>query len=211
VRKEGSGNSSKRARARRAARGAGEQRRERTRTSASPHTHHRPDPVTSLLLSPDGSYVVLTVTEPLAGKNTIVRTSSRSRLHGGHTGSHEGRRRARDARGRPRLGRDGRGQWVETGLRSEVAPRVQTRTEQNTTETAVRERGGQSQQTGQTGQGQSTQTQGHTGAQTQTGHKVAAVTGQRSQPPRTQAQVAADRRRGAGARPRGAALPVAVV
>src|SRR6185436_11811832 len=54
----------------------------------------------------------------------------------------------------------------EPGLRVEVAPRVQTRTEQNATESAQRERGAETQT--QTGQQQTqTQSQQQTGAQTQ--------------------------------------------
>jgi dipeptidyl aminopeptidase/acylaminoacyl peptidase len=169
------------------------QRRERDKDKRKPFNLTAGQTATSLLLSPDGSYVVVTVTEPLAGKNTIVPNFV---TESAYTEDIQGRLKVGDTQGRTRLGlvsvATGEVKWVETGLRAEVAPRVQTRTEQNTTETAARERGeAQSQQTGQQSgqsqQGQSAQTQGQSGqSQQQTGAQTQQT--QSQQPPRTQAQ-----------------------
>ena len=162
-------------------------RRERERDRRKPFTLPAGQSVSSLNLSPDGAHVVLTVTEPAAGKNTIVPNYV---TESGYTEDINSRAKVGDAQGRTRLGlvsvATGEVRWVETGLRVEVAPRVQTRTEQNATEAAERERGAEAgaQQAQQTGQ-QAQQLQGQTGAQAQqqTGQQQTGQT-----PPRTQAQ-----------------------
>jgi len=168
-----------------------QERERRTRDRRRPFTLPAGQAVTSLQLSPDGSYVVATVSEPSAGKNTIVPNFV---TESGYTEEIQGRTKVGDMQGRTRLGlvsvATGEVKWVETGLqRAEVAPRVQTRTEQNTTEAAQRERGveNQTQQAQQTGQqtqqlgGQSQQQTGQqqTGGQTQQGQQA---------PPRAQGQ-----------------------
>jgi dipeptidyl aminopeptidase/acylaminoacyl peptidase len=147
------------------------QRRERDKDRRKPFTLTAGQVVTSLLLSPDGSQVVLTLSEPPAGKTAIVPNYV---TEAGYTEDIQSRAKVGDAQGRTRLGlvsvATGEVRWVETGLRAEVAPRVQQRTEQNATEPAQRETGAQ--QTGQQQQGQQSQTgaqqtQQQTGAQTQ--------------------------------------------
>src|SRR5437763_3281296 len=136
--------------------------------------------VMSLLLSPDGSYVVASVNDQTAGKNTVVPNFV---TESGYTEDIQGRTKVGDLLGRSRIAlvsvATGEVKWVETGLqRAEVAPRVQTRTEQNATPEAERERGveGRAQQTGQQAQqlgGQAQQTaQQQTGAQTQQGQQA---------------------------------------
>jgi dipeptidyl aminopeptidase/acylaminoacyl peptidase len=144
---------------------------------------------TSLLLSPDSTYVVAVVGEQAASaKNTIVPNYV---TESAYTEDLPGRTKVGDAQGRTRMAvvsvATGEVKWVEHGQRAEVAPRVQTRTEQNATEAAQRERGvennaQQAQQTGQQSQplrqgGQAQQQQ--TGQQSQQGVQT---------PPRTQGQ-----------------------
>ncbi|MDT7781434.1 MAG: hypothetical protein QOC99_3946 [Acidobacteriota bacterium] len=148
------------------------QRRERDKRK--PFSLTAGQAVTSLQLSPDGSYVVATVSDPSAGKNAIVPNYV---TESAYTEDIQGRTKVGDAQGRTRLGlvsvASGEVKWVETGLRLEVAVRVQTRTEQNTTESAERERGVETgaqqtaQQQQQTGQQQTAQSQ-QTAAQSQT-------------------------------------------
>jgi dipeptidyl aminopeptidase/acylaminoacyl peptidase len=127
--------------------------------------------VTSLALSPDGAQVVMTVGEQAAGKGTIVPNYV---TESGYTEDIQGRTKVGDTQGRTRIAlvsvATGEVKWVEPGIRVEVAPRVQTRTEQNATESAQRERGAET----QTQSGQQQSQQGQSGAQSQT-------------PPRTQA------------------------
>src|SRR3989440_3379182 len=124
---------------------------------------------TSLLRSPGGPYVVANGNDQSRARNTIV---SKFVTQSGFTEDIQGGTKVGDLQGRTRIAlisvATGEVKWVETGLRrADVAPRVQTRTEQNATESAERERGveSQTQQTGQqaqqTGQGQ------QTGAQSQ--------------------------------------------
>ncbi|HWS87265.1 MAG TPA: alpha/beta fold hydrolase [Pyrinomonadaceae bacterium] len=131
-------------------------RRERDKGRRKPHTLTQGQTVTNLQLSPDGAYVVMTVADPSAGKNTIVPNFIGD---AGYTEDIQSRTKVGDTQGRTRLGlasvASGEVKWVETGLRAEVAPRVQQRTEQNATESAQRESGAQQQQTGaQSGQQQ---------------------------------------------------------
>lgn len=154
-------------------------RREREKERRKPFSLTAGQTVTNLQLSPDGAYVVLTVADPAAGKNTIVPNFIGD---AGYTEDIQSRTKVGDTQGRTRLGlasvATGEVKWVETGLRVEVAPRVQARTEQNATESAQRESGAQQQQTTGAQSGQQTGGQ-QTGAQTppQTG-----------QPPPTQTQ-----------------------
>lgn len=125
----------------------------------------------SLLLSPDGAYIVATLSEQGSAKNTVVPNYV---TESAYTEEIPGRTKVGDAQGRTRLAviavETGEVKWVEHGQRTaavDVAPRVQTRTEANATEDSLRERGvetGQAQQgQQQTQQGQQQQTQ--TGAQ----------------------------------------------
>jgi dipeptidyl aminopeptidase/acylaminoacyl peptidase len=162
-------------------------RRERDKDKRKPFALTAGQTVTSLLLSPDGTQVVVTLSEPASGKNSIVPNYV---TEGGYTEDIQSRTKVGDAQGRTRLGlasvTTGDVRWVETGLRAEVAPRVQTRTEQNATESAQRETGAQAsgQQTGQqSAQAQQTQT----GAQAQTAAQSQQQQ-QTQQGPRTQAQ-----------------------
>ena len=153
-------------------------RRERDKERRKPFSLTAGQTVTNLQLSPDGAYVVLTVADPSAGKNAIVPNFIGD---AGYTEDIQSRTKVGDNQGRTRLGlasvATGEVKWVETGLRVEVAPRVQARTEQNATESAQRESGAQQQTGAQAGQ--------QTGAQqtgTQTGQP------QTVQPPRTPTQ-----------------------
>ncbi|MDT5271400.1 MAG: hypothetical protein QOH49_3627 [Acidobacteriota bacterium] len=153
-------------------------RREREKDRRKPFSLTAGQTVTNLQLSPDGAYIVLTVADPSAGKNAIVPNFIGD---AGYTEEIQSRTKVGDNQGRTRLGlasvATGEVKWVETGLRVEVAPRVQARTEQNATESAQRESGAQ-QQTG-------AQAQQQTGAQ-QTGAQSGQT--QTVQPPRTQTQ-----------------------
>jgi dipeptidyl aminopeptidase/acylaminoacyl peptidase len=165
------------------------QRRERDKDKRKPFTLAVGQAVSSLQLSPDGSYVVVTVSEPAPGKNTIVPNFV---TEAGYTEDIQGRTKVGDLQGRTRLGlvsvATGEVKWIETGLRAEVAPRVQTRTEQNATESAERERGVEGGAPKTTAQAQQIQ-QGQTAAQSQqqTAQQSQQQT-QQGQPPRTQTQ-----------------------
>ena len=166
-------------------------RRERDKGRRKPFPLTAGQTVTNLQLSPDGAYVVLTVADPAAGKNTIVPNYIGD---GGYTEDIQSRTKVGDTQGRTRLGlasvATGEVKWVETGLRAQVAPRVQQRTEQNATESAQRESGAPQQQTG-------AQSQQQTGAQSQqqTGAQSGQQTGQPPRPPtqQTEGQQARDR------------------
>ncbi|HEX7957556.1 MAG TPA: alpha/beta fold hydrolase, partial [Pyrinomonadaceae bacterium] len=151
------------------------QRRERERDRRKPFTLLAGQSVASLNLSPDGAYVVITVAEPSPGKTAVVPNYVNE---SGYTEDIQSRTKVGDNQGRTRLGlasvATGEVKWVETGLRVEVAPRVQARTEQNAAESAQRESGAQ--QTGQQAQ------------QAQSGAQAQQQTGAQTQPPRTQAQ-----------------------
>jgi len=173
------------------------------RTSASP-SHHTGQTVTSLLLSPDGSYVVLTVTEPLRAEHQSSRTSSRSRPTrrtyrrtkvGRRAGTHAARPRPRSRRARS-SGRDG------SARRGRAARPDAHRAETDRDACASAAKDSRRDRTDRAGQ--STQTQGQTGADADR-RTVAAVTGSQSQPPRTPAQSQQPKARRRG-RPRGAEL-----
>ncbi|MEA3013000.1 MAG: hypothetical protein QOD42_1545 [Sphingomonadales bacterium] len=164
-------------------------RRERDKDRRKPFNLTAGQAVTSLMLTPDGAHVVLTVSEPASGKNAIVPNYV---TEGGYTEDIQSRTKVGDAQGRTRLGlasvATGEVRWVETGLRVDVAPRVQTRTEQNTTESAQRESGAQQQQSAQQ-TGQQTGQQSAQAQQGQAGAQAQQQTGAQSQqPPRTQSQ-----------------------
>src|SRR5437763_28883 len=164
-----------------------QEKKRRAEEKRRPFTLAAGQTVTSLLLSPDGTYVVANVNDQSGARNTIVPNFV---TESGFTEDIQGRTKVGDLQGRTRIAlisvATGEVKWVETGLRrADVAPRVQTRTEQNATESAERERGveNQTQQTGQqaqqTGQGQQSgaQSQQQTGAQSL-----------QQVPPRTQSQ-----------------------
>ncbi|MDT5294278.1 MAG: hypothetical protein QOJ76_1158, partial [Acidobacteriota bacterium] len=174
-----------------------QEKQRRERDKRKPFNLPAGQAVTSLQLSPDGAYVVVIVNDPSAGKNTIVPNYV---TESGYTEDIQGRTKVGDTQGRTRLGlisvATGEVKWIDAGLRAEVAVRVQTRTEQNTTESAQRERGvesvsQQAQQTG--GQTQTQQQQGQAGsqAQQQTGRQQTGAQSQQQTPqtpPRTQGQ-----------------------
>ena len=159
------------------------EKRRRERDTRRAYTVPVGQSVTSLTLAPDGASVVMTLGEQVAGKSTIVPNYV---TESGYTEDIPGRAKVGDTQARARIAlvsvATGEVKLVEPGIRVEVAPRVQTRTEQNATESAQRERGAETQT--QSGQQQTqAQSQQQTGAQTaQQGQQ----TGAQSQPPRTQ-------------------------
>lgn len=151
------------------------EKRRRERETRRAYTVPTGQNVTSLALSPDGASVVMTLGEQTGGKGTIVPNYV---TESGYTEDIPGRTKVGDNQGRTRIAlvsvATGEVKWVEPGIRAEVAPRVQTRTEQNATESAQRERGaetqtqsGRQQTQAQTQTGAQTGQQGQTGAQTQ--------------------------------------------
>ncbi|HYH85057.1 MAG TPA: alpha/beta fold hydrolase [Pyrinomonadaceae bacterium] len=167
-----------------------QEKRRRERDRRKPFNLPTGQTVANLQLSPDGAYVVAAVGEQATGSKSIIVPNYVT--ESAYTEDIQGRTKVGDVQGRTRLGlisvATGEMKWIETGLRAEVAVRVQTRTEQNATESAERERGAETgaqaaQQTGvqaqQTGQGGQQQSQQQTGAQSQ-------QTG--AQPPPTQGQ-----------------------
>ena len=162
-------------------------RRERDKDRRKPFSLTQGQTATNLQLSPDGAYVVLTVADPLTGKNTIVPNFIGD---AGYTEDIQSRTKVGDTQGRTRLGlvsvATGEVKWVETGLRVEVAPRVQARTEQNATESAQRESGAQ-QSGAQTGPQTSGQQTGPQSGQPQTAQPTRPPTQQ------TEGQQARDR------------------
>jgi dipeptidyl aminopeptidase/acylaminoacyl peptidase len=166
-----------------------QEKRRRERETRRAFTVPAGQNVTSLALSPDGAQVVMTVGEQ-GGKGTIVPNYV---TESGYTEDIQGRTKVGDTQGRARIAlvsvATGEVKWVEPGIRVEVAPRVQTRTEQNATESAQRERGAETQV--QSGQQQTqTQSQQQTGAQTQ---PTPQRTPQQSQQQTEGAQAARDR------------------
>ncbi|HEV7889694.1 MAG TPA: DPP IV N-terminal domain-containing protein, partial [Pyrinomonadaceae bacterium] len=144
------------------------EKRRRERETRRAYTVPVGQNVTSLSLSPDGASVVMTVGEQ-SGKGTIVPNYV---TESGYTEDIPGRTKVGDNQGRARIAlvsvATGEVKWVEPGIRVEVAPRVQTRTEQNATEAAQRERGAETQaQSGQQQTQAQSQQQGQAGAQSQ--------------------------------------------
>ncbi|HYE15532.1 MAG TPA: hypothetical protein VD968_13900, partial [Pyrinomonadaceae bacterium] len=134
-----------------------QERRRRERNKRRPFSLPAGQSVANLMLSPDGANVIAAVTESAQGsKSTIVPNYV---TESAYTEDIPSRTKVGDTQGRSRLGlvsvETGEVKWVDHGQRVEVAPRVQSRTEQNATEQAARERGveaeaqQQSQQQGQ--------------------------------------------------------------
>ncbi|HEV3470740.1 MAG TPA: prolyl oligopeptidase family serine peptidase [Pyrinomonadaceae bacterium] len=150
-----------------------EERRRRERERRKPFALPQGQTVASLTLSPDGARVVAVVSEAAAGaRPTIVPNYV---TESAYTEDIPARAKVGDAQPRSRMAllsvETGEVKWVDHGQRAEVAPRVQTRTEQNTTEPT--ERGEESQepeQQRQAGAQQQTQSPPPTqGQQQQTG------------------------------------------
>ncbi|MGI9105865.1 MAG: alpha/beta fold hydrolase [Pyrinomonadaceae bacterium] len=135
--------------------------------------------VVNLTLAPGGAYVIATIAEPAAtAKTTIVPNYV---TESAYTEDIQSRTKVGDAQGRTRMlvlnVETGEAQNIDHGQRVEAAPTVRTRTEQNSTEQAQRERGAEPQQTPQA-QGQP-QVQGQPPPPQQ---------GQQAPPPRTQTE-----------------------
>ena len=99
--------------------------------------------VTNLSLAPDGTFVIAVINESGTGaKNTIVPNYV---TESAFTEDIPGRTKVGDAQGRSRMAiiniENGDSKWVEHGQKTEVAPRLQTKTEGNATEQSARERG----------------------------------------------------------------------
>jgi dipeptidyl aminopeptidase/acylaminoacyl peptidase len=142
--------------------------------------------VSNLTLSPDGAYVVAVVAEQAAAaKTTIVPNYV---TESAYTEDIQSRTKVGDAQGRTRMYvisvETGDARSVEHGQRMETAPVVRTRTEQNATEQAERERGAQTQTPPQADAGQQqsqAQTQGQQqGQQTPPRTQTESTTGQTS-------------------------------
>ncbi|MFN2596540.1 MAG: prolyl oligopeptidase family serine peptidase [Pyrinomonadaceae bacterium] len=142
--------------------------------------------VANLALSPDGTYVVATIGEQAAGARPTIVPNYVS--DSGYTEDIPGRTKVGDVQGRTRQVvinvETGEARNVDHGLRVQLAPRVQTRTEGNATEQTQRERGDVQQpepqaprrtaeqgarQSGQQAQQQSQQTGQQSGQQSQQG------------------------------------------
>ncbi|HEX8634487.1 MAG TPA: alpha/beta fold hydrolase [Pyrinomonadaceae bacterium] len=137
--------------------------------------------VANLTLSPDGRFVVAVISEPAtAARQTIVPNYV---TESAYTEDIPGRTKVGDAQGRTRMViisvETGDAKNVEHAQRAEAAPIVRTRTEQNATEQAGRERGADTQQQAQQAQGQGQQAQTQQQSQGQT------------PPPRTQTETTA--------------------
>jgi dipeptidyl aminopeptidase/acylaminoacyl peptidase len=153
--------------------------------------------VANLTLSPDGAYVVAVINEPAAAvRQTIVPNYV---TESAYTEDIPGRAKVGDAQGRTRMFvisvETGEARNVEHGQqRAEAAPVVRTRTEQNATEQAGRERGAGAVQ--QQAQQQGQQAQPPTQAQAQgEGQPPPQRQGQQGQqPPRTQTETTAQAR-----------------
>jgi dipeptidyl aminopeptidase/acylaminoacyl peptidase len=149
--------------------------------------------VLGLSLSPDGRYVVATISEPAPGaRNTIVPNYVSD---SGYTEDIPGRTKVGDAQPRSRQllinVETGESKQIDHGQRVEVAPRVQTKTEGNATEQAQRERGDTSQpetraprRTAEQGAQQS----GQQTQQQQSQQQQGGQSGGQQQPPRTQTE-----------------------
>jgi dipeptidyl aminopeptidase/acylaminoacyl peptidase len=165
----------------RAARREEQEAKRRARERRKPFNISAGQVVSNLTLSPDGAYVVVTISEQAsAAKTTIVPNYV---TESAYTEDIQSRTKVGDAQGRTRMVvisvETGDARNVEHGQRMEAAPVVRTRTEQNATEQVERERGAPQtqQQTPPTREGQQ-QSQGQTQGQQQ---------GQQT-PPRTQTE-----------------------
>lgn len=142
--------------------------------------------VLNLSLSPDGAFVVATISEPAAGaRNTIVPNYVSD---SGYTEDIPGRTKVGDVQGRSRQliinVETGDVKQIDHGQRVEVAPRVQTKTEGNATEQSQRERG----DTTQTGQQSAQQAQQQSQQQGTQQQQQQNAQQQGAQPPRTQTE-----------------------
>ena len=120
-----------------------QEKRRRERDRRRPFMLPQGQAVTSLTLAPDGARVVAVVGEPATGsKPTIVPNYV---TDAAYTEDIPSRTKVGDSQSRSRMAlvsvETGEVKWVDHGQRVEVAPRVQTRTEQNATEQAQREQG----------------------------------------------------------------------
>jgi dipeptidyl aminopeptidase/acylaminoacyl peptidase len=145
--------------------------------------------VLNLSLSPDGAFVVATVSEPATGaRNTIVPNYVSD---SGYTEDIPGRTKVGDVQPRSRQlvinVETGDVKQIDHGQRVEVAPRVQTRTEGNASEQAQRERGDTA-QGGQQSAQQQTQSQQQSSQQQQQSQSQQSQMQQGAQPPRTQTE-----------------------
>jgi dipeptidyl aminopeptidase/acylaminoacyl peptidase len=139
--------------------------------------------VTNLTLSPDGAYVIATIAEQgaTAAKTTIVPNYV---TESAYTEDIQSRTKVGDTQGRTRMVviavETGETKNIEHGQgRMEAAPVIRTRTEQNATEGAQRERGAETQQ----------QTQGQQQSQGQIQQQQTQLQQQGQQPPpRTQTE-----------------------
>ncbi|HEX8128034.1 MAG TPA: alpha/beta fold hydrolase [Pyrinomonadaceae bacterium] len=166
----------------RAARREEQEAKRKARERRKPFNVPTGQTVANLTLSPDGAYVVAVITEPaVAAKQTIVPNYV---TESAYTEDIPGRTKVGDAQGRTRMlvisVETGDAKNVEHGQRAEAAPVVRTRTEQNATEQAERERGADPQQQAQQQTGG--QAQGQPTPQQQQGQQ------QGQQPPRTQTE-----------------------
>jgi dipeptidyl aminopeptidase/acylaminoacyl peptidase len=126
-----------------------DEKKRREREKRKPFQLSQGQNVASLTLSPDKTFVIAVVNEAATGaKNTIVPNYV---TESAFTEDIPGRTKVGDAQGRSRVAiinvENGESKWVDSGLRAEVAPRVQTKTEGNATEQTAQQRGtGQNQQ-----------------------------------------------------------------
>jgi len=126
------------------------ERERRERNKRRPHNLASGQTIQSLLLSPDETYVVMTVGEQGGGRNTIVPNYV---TESAYTEDINSRTKVGDASGRTRAAlvsvETGEVRWVDHGQRIEAAPVVRQRTEMNATEEARRESGEQAAERGQ--------------------------------------------------------------
>jgi dipeptidyl aminopeptidase/acylaminoacyl peptidase len=143
--------------------------RRREREKRKPFNLPAGQSVANLALSPDGTFVVVTVNEQAAGaRNTIVPNYV---TESAYTEDIPGRTKVGDLQGRSRQViinvETGDAKPVDHGQRVQPAPRVQTRTEGNATEQAQRERGDVSQPEPQAPRRSAEQSQQQTAQQSQ--------------------------------------------
>jgi dipeptidyl aminopeptidase/acylaminoacyl peptidase len=137
------------------------ERERRERNRRRPHTLATGQTVTSLLLAPDETYVVMTIGEPGGGRNSIVPNFV---TESAYTEDINSRPKVGDALGRTRIAlvsvETGEVRWVDHGQRIEAAPVIRQRTEMNATEQAQRESGEQAATQGQQAAALAAQQQG---------------------------------------------------
>jgi dipeptidyl aminopeptidase/acylaminoacyl peptidase len=139
-----------------------QERERRERNKRKPHTLAQGQAGASLLLAPDETYAVMTVTEPGGGKNTSVPNFV---TESAYTEDLNARTKVGDTQGRTRMAlvtiETGDVKWVDHGQKVEAAPVLRERTELTATDERLRETGAQQQQAAQqppvTGQGRQQQ------------------------------------------------------